>query len=144
MMKRSGPSTEPWGAPNLTGKLYWSQYYNRIFISIRHIISRHNYYEDGCLLPLMRGHRSEDGGSKDLWNIGKLLPDYMALQPTAMRTSNPTTIIILRSGLTSFGNLFGKWWSNLWPSKWIIKHVIWASNSREYQAQTKPLPYPIL
>jgi hypothetical protein len=26
-------------------------------------------------------HCSDDGGSKDLWNTGKLLPDYMALQP---------------------------------------------------------------
>jgi hypothetical protein len=23
----------------------------------------------------------DDGGSKDLWNVGKLLPDYTALQP---------------------------------------------------------------
>jgi hypothetical protein len=26
-------------------------------------------------------HRPDDGGSKNLWNAGKLLPDYMALQP---------------------------------------------------------------
>jgi hypothetical protein len=26
-------------------------------------------------------HRLDDGGSKDLWNTGKLLPDYTALQP---------------------------------------------------------------
>jgi hypothetical protein len=26
-------------------------------------------------------HRPDDGGSKDLWNVGKLLPDYMVLQP---------------------------------------------------------------
>jgi hypothetical protein len=25
-------------------------------------------------------HQGDDGGSKDLWNVGKLLPDYMALQ----------------------------------------------------------------
>jgi hypothetical protein len=25
--------------------------------------------------------RADGGGSKDLWNVGKLLPDYMALQP---------------------------------------------------------------
>jgi hypothetical protein len=43
-------------------------------------------------------HRPDDGGSKNLWNIGKLLPDYTALQLrrqavfvlTAVRTSNPT------------------------------------------------------
>jgi hypothetical protein len=26
-------------------------------------------------------HRPDDGGSKDLWNVGKLLPDNTALQP---------------------------------------------------------------
>jgi hypothetical protein len=26
-------------------------------------------------------HRPDDGGSKYLWNVGKLLPDYTALQP---------------------------------------------------------------
>jgi hypothetical protein len=26
-------------------------------------------------------HRPDDGGSKDLWNVGKLLPGYTALQP---------------------------------------------------------------
>jgi hypothetical protein len=26
-------------------------------------------------------HRPDDGGSKDLWNVGELLPDYTALQP---------------------------------------------------------------
>jgi hypothetical protein len=31
------------------------------------------------LLPPSSG--PDDGGSKDLWDVGKLLPDYMALQP---------------------------------------------------------------
>jgi hypothetical protein len=26
-------------------------------------------------------HCPDDGGSKNLWNVGKLLPDYMVLQP---------------------------------------------------------------
>jgi hypothetical protein len=29
----------------------------------------------------------DDGGSKDLWNIGKLLPDYTALQPRRQPSS---------------------------------------------------------
>jgi hypothetical protein len=28
-----------------------------------------------------QGDRPDDGDSKDLWNVGKLLPDYTALQP---------------------------------------------------------------
>jgi hypothetical protein len=37
-----------------------------------------------CLQP----HRPDDGGSKDLWNVGKLLPDYTALQPRRQPSSN--------------------------------------------------------
>jgi hypothetical protein len=32
-------------------------------------------------------HRPDDGGSKDLWNVGKLLPDYTALQPRRQPSS---------------------------------------------------------
>jgi hypothetical protein len=32
-------------------------------------------------------HRPDDGGSKDLWNVGKLLPDYTALQPRKQPSS---------------------------------------------------------
>jgi hypothetical protein len=31
----------------------------------------------------------DDGGSKDLWNSGKLLPDYTALQPRRQPSSYP-------------------------------------------------------
>jgi hypothetical protein len=32
-------------------------------------------------------HRPDDGGSKDFWNVGKLLPDYSALQPRRQPSS---------------------------------------------------------
>jgi hypothetical protein len=32
-------------------------------------------------------HRPDDGGSKHLWNVGKLLPDYTAQQPRKQPTS---------------------------------------------------------
>jgi hypothetical protein len=38
-------------------------------------------------------HRPDDGGSKHLWNVGKLLPDYTAQHPiilAAVRTLNLT------------------------------------------------------
>jgi hypothetical protein len=41
-------------------------------------------YEDCCLLGC---DRPEDGGSKDLWNVGKLLPDYTVLQPRRQQSS---------------------------------------------------------
>jgi hypothetical protein len=34
-----------------------------------------------------RGHRPDDGGSKDLRNVGKLLPDYTVLQPRRQPSS---------------------------------------------------------
>jgi hypothetical protein len=34
-------------------------------------------------------HRPDDGGSKDLWNVGKLLPDYTALQPRRRPSYSP-------------------------------------------------------
>jgi hypothetical protein len=44
------------------------------------------------------GHRPDDGGNEHLWNVGKLLPDYTAQQPTtvtfvlaAVRTWNITS-----------------------------------------------------
>jgi hypothetical protein len=39
-------------------------------------------HEDGCLLVCSAvWTRSNDGGSTDLWNTGKLIPVYTALQP---------------------------------------------------------------
>jgi hypothetical protein len=32
-------------------------------------------------------HRPDDGGSKNIWNVGKLLPDYTALQPRRQPSS---------------------------------------------------------
>jgi hypothetical protein len=32
-------------------------------------------------------HRPDDGGSKDFWNVGKLLPDYTVLQPRRQQSS---------------------------------------------------------
>jgi hypothetical protein len=42
------------------------------------------------LKPIRRArltHRPDDGGSKVLWNVGKLLPDYTALQPRRQPSS---------------------------------------------------------
>jgi hypothetical protein len=52
----------------------------------------------GISLPRARlPQLPDDGGSKDLWNVGKILPDYTATTQktvifvlTAVRTSNPT------------------------------------------------------
>jgi hypothetical protein len=41
----------------------------------------------------LQHHHPDDGGSKDLWNVGKLLPDYKALQPRRQ----PSSILILSS-----------------------------------------------
>jgi hypothetical protein len=38
-------------------------------------------------------HRPDGGGSKDLWNVGKLLPDYTAQQSRRQPSSPSTTAI---------------------------------------------------
>jgi hypothetical protein len=37
-------------------------------------------------------HRPDDGGSKHLWNVGKLLPDYMAQHPRRQPSCSPTVL----------------------------------------------------
>jgi hypothetical protein len=56
-------------------------------------------------------HLPHDGGSKDLWDIGKLLPDYTALQPRRQPSSYspPWEPQILLSGL-SYYHWLGYWW----------------------------------
>jgi hypothetical protein len=58
------------------------------------------------LAPCSLGDCPDYGGSKDLWNIGKLLPDYTAQKPifiiTAMRTWNLTRFM--------YFNLYVLWW----------------------------------
>jgi hypothetical protein len=41
--------------------------------------------EDGCLLGC--DPRQDDGDSKDLWNVGKTIPDYTVLQPRRQPSS---------------------------------------------------------
>jgi hypothetical protein len=84
-------------------------------------------YGDECLLDvapctLVKGywrfrgtcclhhHRPDDGGSKDLWNVGKLLPDYTVLQPRRQQSLTK---------LVSFTQVFLSWvneWMNEWSS----------------------------
>jgi hypothetical protein len=47
-------------------------------------------FEDCCLLgcsTVIAGDRPDDGGSKDLWNVGKLLLDYTVLEPRRQPSS---------------------------------------------------------
>jgi hypothetical protein len=68
---------------------------------LQHPIHAFCGYEDGCLLgcsPMYTGmslptfqhclhHQGNDTGSTDLWNIGKFVPIYMALQPRRQPSS---------------------------------------------------------
>jgi hypothetical protein len=38
-------------------------------------------FGDACCLYHQGAHRPDDGGSKHLWNVGKLLPDYTSQVP---------------------------------------------------------------
>jgi hypothetical protein len=48
------------------------------------LVEFYQYFRGPCCLH----HQGpNDGGSKDLWNVGKLLPDYMTLQPRRQPSS---------------------------------------------------------
>jgi hypothetical protein len=46
-----------------------------------------NFYQRWLRPHARLTHRPDDGGSKDLWNVGKRLPDYTALQPRRQPSS---------------------------------------------------------
>jgi hypothetical protein len=52
--------------------------------------------------------RPDDRGSKDLWNVGKLLPDYTELQPIGQAIFKYNVVEICSSG-----NYAQKWISKL-------------------------------
>jgi hypothetical protein len=51
-------------------------------------------------------HRPDDRGSKDLWNVGKRLPDYMALQPRRQPSCKYLHLSRLEIGNYIQSNLF--------------------------------------
>jgi hypothetical protein len=49
----------------------------------------------------VRAIRPDDGGSKHLWNVGKLLPDYTALQPRRQPSSYSPIALMMEAVRTS-------------------------------------------
>jgi hypothetical protein len=45
------------------------------------LVQVHQCFRGPCCLHHQGPHSPNDGGSKDLWNVGKLLPDNTVLQP---------------------------------------------------------------
>jgi hypothetical protein len=60
-----------------------------------------NQNEGGlCADPHPKYEPADDGGSKDLWNVGKLLPDYTVLQPRRQQSS--VVMLITQRGAVNF------------------------------------------
>jgi hypothetical protein len=51
------------------------------------LVEVHRRFRGPCCLHHQSNHRPDDGGSKDLWKDGKLLPDHTALQPRRQPSS---------------------------------------------------------
>jgi hypothetical protein len=68
----TGSPTLAWSSPY--SSLVWPRFCLDRLVPISQTDSLHMAYPD-------------DGGSKYLWNVGKLLPDYMALQPKRQPSS---------------------------------------------------------
>jgi hypothetical protein len=48
-------------------------------VALCSLVEVYQHFRCPCCLH-HQGDHPDDGGSKDLWNVGKLLPDYTALQ----------------------------------------------------------------
>jgi hypothetical protein len=72
-------------------------------------------------------HRPDDGGSKDLWNVGKLLPYYTALQPRRQPSSFLHQNYLNMLHLSHFNSTLIMLASCKNSSLWIIRVL---SNSR--------------
>jgi hypothetical protein len=66
---------------HLNGKYTWTKFWT----------------ENILVLVYSYAHRPDDGGSKDLWNVGKLLPDYTVLQPRRQQSSVYSCVVIWSS-----------------------------------------------
>jgi hypothetical protein len=51
------------------------------------LVDVYQRFRDPCYLHHPGDKYPDDGGSKALWNVGKLLPDYTALQPRRQPSS---------------------------------------------------------
>jgi hypothetical protein len=69
-------------------------------------------YEDGCLL-------GDDGSSADLWNVGKLIPVYTALQPKRQPSSQLNPVY----NLTPYAS-FRIHFNSILPSVSLAREVI--------------------
>jgi hypothetical protein len=77
------------------------------------------------LIPLTRlTHCPDYGGSKDLWNAGKLLPDYTALQPR--RQPSLKEILLSLSGTVVWCNTILLAAQSIYPSH---NHKLYVTNS---------------
>jgi hypothetical protein len=57
----------------------WMIFYYRVLVGVTEC----GFKTSECVTSLI----PDDGGSKDLWNVGRLLPDYTALQPRRQPSS---------------------------------------------------------
>jgi hypothetical protein len=82
----------------------------------------------------------DDGGSKNLWNIGKLLPDYTAQHPRSQPTSysppwepeiSPFSYLAIKINVFSYCRLSRPEYyvtSNLWWQSKQVSHIRYSSN----------------
>jgi hypothetical protein len=78
--------------------MWWHQFiwYSTILSRKLNMLTKYNLrfsrrWQWGWLSSGYGDHRPDDGGSTDLWNVGKLIPVYTALQPRRQPSSNMLT-----------------------------------------------------
>jgi hypothetical protein len=69
---------------NEIGRCLWMKMADFWDVAPRSLVEVYGRFRGICCL---HHQGDDDGGSKDLWNVGKLLPDYTVLQPRRQQSS---------------------------------------------------------
>jgi hypothetical protein len=126
-------TSRPETSQTITRVIYSKCVYNDLpdFSQLWQTSSPWRWLSSGMLCP-------DDGGSKDLWNAGKLLPDYTALQPRRQSSSHPppweslpwyytatrrsTRITRHRDEILINDRIVSWLWFIFWEVFWEVKH----------------------
>jgi hypothetical protein len=98
--------------PTVLGARLWSKQFPQL--ALCKIWGSHGGEYEDCDCP-------DDGGSKDLWNAGKLLPDYTVLQPRRQQSFNWHYVVHITNPLTSYHDWWFSWFYSVYR---ILKYSV--------------------
>jgi hypothetical protein len=108
------------------------------------LVEIYQHFRDPCCLHHQgSGHHHGDGGSKYLWNVGKLLPDYTVLQPRRQPSSysplwEPQILLLMLLRWFSSSSIMDSLlrWTSPTTAEELVSHLA-VSSIFSYNHQTK-------